>query len=85
MAIIAMENNTQTKDEFEQELQVNLITDAFKECAHAIVQHFHAGQEEEGLLDTGIRIRANNGFLYRIDVAVRVAEEEATTEAVSPS
>jgi len=79
-----MENNTQAKDEFEQELQVNLITDAFKECARAIVLHFHAGQEEEGLLDTGIRIRANNGFLYRIDVAVRVAEE-ATTEAVSPS
>ncbi len=79
-----MENNTQTKDVFEQELQVNLITDAFKECAHAIVLHFHSGQEEEGLLDSGIRIRANNGLLYRIDVAVRVADE-ATTEAVSPS
>ena len=79
-----MENNTQPKEDFEQELQVNLITDAFNECARAIVQHFHAGQEEEGLLDTGIRIRANNGLLYRVDVAVRVAEE-ATTEAVSHS
>ena len=79
-----MENNTQTKEDFEQELQINLITDAFKKCAHAIVQHFHAEKEEEGLLDTGVRIRANNGLLYRIDVAVRVAEE-TTTEAVSPS
>ena len=79
-----MENNTQTKEDFEQELQVNLIADAFNECARAIVQHFHAGQEEERLLGTGIRIRANNGFLYRIDVAVTIAEE-ATSEAVSPS
>jgi hypothetical protein len=79
-----MENNTKTKEDLKQELQVNLITDTFKECAREIVQRFNAGQEQEGLLDTGIRIRANNGLLYRIDVAVRVADE-ATTEAVSPS